>query len=185
MVHIKVPKDRVGAIIGPKGRVKNLIEQKSASKLEIDSESGSVEITPGNEPVAGMRASETIRAIGRGFNPEKAMELLDDDMLMLDVIDLSDITKTQKELKRIKGRIIGKNGKTREIAESLINVHISVYGKTVSVIGKPEQIQAIRTAIDMLVGGANHGTVYSYLEKKHQDLIQKEIDSQPSDFEPI
>ncbi|WP_292485755.1 KH domain-containing protein [Methanohalobium sp.] len=183
MVHIKVPQDRIGAIIGPNGSVKETIEQKSASKLEIDSDSGSVEITPGNDPVAGMRASETIRAIGRGFNPEKAMQLLDDDMLMLDVIDLSDMTSTSKELKRIKGRIIGKNGKTREIAESLINVHISVYGKTVSVIGKPEQIQAIRTAIDMLVGGANHGTVYSYLEKKRQDLIQEELEFQPSDID--
>jgi len=41
-------------------------------------------------------------------------------MLMLEVIDLSDVANTPKELQRIKGRIIGRNGRTRELAETLI-----------------------------------------------------------------
>ena len=49
MTHIKVPKDRVGAIIGPKGRVKEIIENKSTAKLDIDSENGTVEIIPGDD----------------------------------------------------------------------------------------------------------------------------------------
>ena len=177
MTHIKVPQDRIGAIIGPKGNVKKYIEERSASTLDIDSETGTIEIIAGDDPVGAMRAADVIQAIGRGFNPEKAYPMFDDDLLMLELIDLSEAASTPKEMTRLKGRIIGKGGKTREIAESLIGVKISVYGKTVSVIGSPEQILIIRTAIEMLIDGANHGSVYSFLEKKKQDLMRAQLDS--------
>jgi len=89
MTHVKVPKDRIGAIIGPKGSVKQLIESKSGAELNIDSENGVVEVLPGEEPVGAMRAVEVVNAIARGFNPEKTIAMLDDDMLMLEVMDLS------------------------------------------------------------------------------------------------
>lgn len=177
MTHIKVPQDRIGAIIGPKGSVKNIIENKSTSKLDINSENGTVEVVAGDDPVGAMRAADVIHAIARGFNPEKAYSFFDDDMLMLEIIDLSQAASTPKELLRLKGRIIGKGGKTREIAESLIGVKISVYGKTVSVIGHPDQILIMRTALEMLIDGANHGSVYSFLEKKKQDLMRAQLDS--------
>jgi len=177
MTHVKIPQDRIGAVIGPEGRVKKLIENKSSSILDIDSESGVVEIIPGDDPIKSMRAADVVRAIGRGFNPDKTIELLDDDFLMLDVIDLSRSAGTPKELLRLKGRIIGKGGKTREVAESMIGVKISIYGKTASVIGHPEQNQIIRTAIEMLINGATHGSVYSFLEKKRHELLRSQLDS--------
>ncbi|MDG6244166.1 MAG: KH domain-containing protein [Methanolobus sp.] len=176
MTHIKVPKDRVGAIIGPKGRVKQIIESRSTAKLDIDSENGTVEIIPGEDPVGAMRAEDIVNAIARGFNPDKTLSMFDEDLLMLDVIDISKYTSTQKELLRLKGRIIGKNGKTREITERLTGVKLSVYGKTVSIIGTPERNQIARTAIEMLIEGATHGSVYSYLEKKRQELVQSQLD---------
>lgn len=177
MTYIKVPTERVGAIIGPKGSVKQIIESKSTAKLDIDSESGTVEIIPGDDPVGTMKATDVVNAIARGFNPDKTFTMFDDDMLMLEIIDISKHANTQKDLLRLKGRIIGKGGKTREITERLIGIKMSVYGKTVSVIGTPEQNQIARTAIEMLIEGANHGSVYSYLEKKRQDLIQSQLDS--------
>lgn len=177
MTHIKVPKDRIGAIIGPKGRVKQIIEEKSAARLDIDSEEGTVEIIPGEDPVGAMKAEDVVNAIARGFNPDKTFSLFDDDMLMLEVIDISKHANTQKDMLRLKGRIIGKGGKTREITERLIGVKISVYGKTVSLLGTPEQNQIARTSIEMLIEGATHGSVYSYLEKKRQELLQSQLDS--------
>jgi ribosomal RNA assembly protein len=176
MTHIKIPKDRVGAIIGPNGSIKQLIESKSSAELDIDSENGVVEVIPGDDPVGAMRAEEVVKAIARGFNPDKTIPMLDDDLLMLEVIDLSKFTNTPKELLRLKGRIIGKGGKTREISERLIGVKISVYGKTVSVIGHPEQNQIARAAMEMLIGGATHGSVYSFLEKKRQEMLQSQLD---------
>ncbi|MDL2260996.1 KH domain-containing protein [Methanimicrococcus sp. OttesenSCG-928-J09] len=174
---VKVPKERIAVIIGPSGSTKKQIEELAKLKLEVNSEDGRVEIRDEEDPVAAMRAMEVVKAIARGFSPEKAMELFYEDFLTLDIIDLSEAASTPKELARLKGRIIGREGKTREIAEKLINVKISVYGKTVSVIGFPEQTTIIRTAVDMLINGVNHGTVYSFLEKKHDDLIRSQLDS--------
>ena len=151
-----------------------MLEKKAGAELEIDSETGAVSIFC-EDSLQTMRLMEIIRAIGRGFSSEKARSLLDEDMLMLDVMDLSKVTHTKSDMARIKGRIIGKDGKTREIMEKLTNSNISVYGKTVSIIGKPEQIRIARLAIEMLVDGAPHGAVYGYLEKKHKEQIRAEL----------
>jgi ribosomal RNA assembly protein len=175
--YVKIPKERVGVVIGPKGETKNFLENKTSCQLDIDSDGGKIDVTCKDDPLKEFRILETIKAIGRGFSPEKSFQLLDDDMLMLEIIDLSDVANTPKELQRIKGRIIGRNGRTRELAETLINVKISVYGKTVSILGYPEQNTIIRTAIKMLLDGATHGAVYKFLEKKHQELLQSQLDS--------
>ena len=174
---IKVPKERIAVIIGPGGSIKKKIEEIAKVEIEVNSDDGRVEIKSEEDPILALKTAEVIKAIARGFSPEKAFELFYEDFLMLDIIDLSEAASTPKELARLKGRIIGREGKTREIAEKLINVKMSVYGKTVSVIGFPEQTIIIRTAVDMLINGVNHGTVYSFLEKKHDDLIRAQLDS--------
>ncbi len=174
-MNIKIPSDRIGAVIGPNGETKRYLEERCKISLEIDSESGVVTINQKGDPLDAMKAMDVLRAIARGFSPERAFALLDDDMLMLDVLDLSNLAATKNDMIRIKGRIIGKEGKTRETMESLTGAKISVYGKTVSTIGYPEQIKVVRTALEMLIDGAPHGNVYSFLEKKRRDLLQMEI----------
>lgn len=173
--HIKIPLDRVAVLVGPKGSIKELIEEKSTAMLNIDSHSGDIEIMEPKDPIKGIRVKEVIHAIARGFSPEKALRLFEDDFLMFETIDLSDIAKTEKDLQRIKGRIIGRSGKTREIFETLTNVRISVYGKTICLIGYPEQNAVARAGIDMLIGGSTHGPVYKFLEKKKIELKRAEL----------
>lgn len=174
-MHIKIPEERVGVLIGPDGSMKKLIEEKSRSLLEIDSETGTVTIESSEDPLMAMRVSDLVRAIGRGFSPERALVILDDEMLMLDVMDLSKMVGTKSDMARLKGRIIGKDGKTREIMEKLSGSKVSVYGKTIALLGYPEQIRVSRAAIEMLLDGAPHGNVYSFLEKKHQELAKEEL----------
>jgi ribosomal RNA assembly protein len=155
--------------------MKKFIEEKSKTLLEIDSESGTVTVESSEDPLMVMRVSDLVRAIGRGFSPERALAILDDEMLMLDVMDLSKMVGTQSDMARLKGRIIGKDGKTREIMERLSGSKVSVYGKTIALIGYPDQIRISRAAIEMLLDGAPHGNVYSFLEKKHQELAKEEL----------
>jgi len=161
--------------VGPNGSVKKTLEDRTGAELDIDSETGSVAVISGEDPLLSMRLVDVVQAVGRGFSPERAISILDDDMLMLDVMDLSNIANTKSGMARIKGRIIGKDGRTRETMERLTNSKISIYGKTVSLIGNPEQIKVTRTAIEMLIDGAPHGSVYSYLEKKRQDLVRSDL----------
>ncbi len=174
-MHIKIPADRIGVLVGPSGSVKSMLEEKTGAELVIDSDTGAVEIVTGEDPIMAMRLADVVRAIGRGFSPERAFALLEEEMLMLDVIDLSRVCNTKSDMARIKGRIIGKDGRTREITEKLTGVGISVYGKTVAIIGKPDQIRIARAAIEMLMDGAPHGAVYGYLEKKNQELVQSSM----------
>jgi ribosomal RNA assembly protein len=173
--HIKIPLDRVAVLVGPKGSIKELIEVKSTTSINIESSSGTVEIMDAKDPIKGMRAREVVHAIARGFSPEKAIKLFDDEYLMFETIDLSNIARTEKDMERLKGRIIGRGGKTREVFEDLTNVRISVYGKTISIIGYPEQNAVARAGIDMLLKGSTHGPVYKFLEKKRTDLKNLEM----------
>jgi ribosomal RNA assembly protein len=173
--HIKIPLDRVAVLVGPKGSIKELIEEKSTTSINIESSSGTVEIMDAKDPIKGMRAREVVHAIARGFSPEKAIKLFDDEYLMFETIDLSNIARTEKDMERLKGRIIGRGGKTREVFEDLTNVRISVYGKTISIIGYPEQNAVARAGIDMLLKGSTHGPMYKFLEKKRTDLKNLEM----------
>ncbi|MDD1749103.1 MAG: KH domain-containing protein [Methanothrix sp.] len=177
-MDIKIPEERIGVLVGPGGSMKHLIEEKTKTNLEIDSETGTVSIASAEDPLQGLRVMDLVRAIGRGFSPERALAILDDEMLMLDVLDLAKMVGTKNDMERIKGRIIGKDGRTREIMERLSGAKVSVYGKTVALLGYPEQIRIARNAIEMLLEGAPHGNVYSFLEKKHQELIKEELKDQ-------
>ncbi len=174
---IKIPRDRIGALIGPEGRVKANIEKKLHVELEIDSSTGEVTITldpNAQDPSLLFRAKEVITAIGRGFSPERMFRLLQNEDTMLEVIDLRQtVGKSPADIQRLKGRIIGKGGKTRRIIEELTDADISVYGHTVSIIGNFDQTDAAREAVLMLIKGSQHRTVYQFLQKKRQKLKRK------------
>ncbi|MGA2883849.1 MAG: KH domain-containing protein [Halobacteriota archaeon] len=172
--YLKVPRDRIGVIIGVGGSTKAQIEEKSTVKLDIDSAEGTVTIE--SDSLGILKATEVINALARGFSPEKAFRIFEDEQITLDIIDLSKVADTPKELKRIMGRIIGKEGKSREALESLTGANVSIYGKTVSTIGYIDQIQTVRTAIEMLAEGAKHAAVYSFLERKRQELKRSQLD---------
>jgi ribosomal RNA assembly protein len=175
--HIKVPQDRIGAIIGVDGNVKKVIEEKTGAKMDVDSDSGVVVIESETDAIKALKASEVIKAIARGFSPEKALKLLENEDLILDVIDLSIIGDSPADLKRLKGRIIGKAGKTREVIEQMTGAKLSVYGKTISIIGDAEQLAMVRAALYMLIDGAPHGAVYGFLEKRRRELKRSQLES--------
>lgn len=172
--YLKVPKDRIGVIIGTHGSTKAQIEEKGEVVLDIDSTEGTVSIE--SDSLSILNATEVINAIARGFSPEKAFRIFEDEQITLDIIDLSKVTDTPKELKRIMGRIIGKEGRTREALENLTGANVSIYGKTVNTIGYVDQIQTVRKAIEMLAEGSKHAAVYSFLERKRQELKRSQMD---------
>lgn len=170
MQHVKVPQDRIGVVIGEGGATMREIEDRAEVRLDIDSETGSVAIDETGDPVTALTAPDIVRAIGRGFTPETALSLLDDDLRMFGLVDLSEHTRNDNDLKRQKGRVIGENGRTRELLEELTGANVVIYGTTVGIIGQPEEVEVVRRAVGMLLDGAPHGAVYSFLERKSNEL---------------
>ena len=163
---IRIPEDRVGVLIGKSGKTKSKIEELCTVKLDIDSQNGEVEVSGivDDEKFRIFKALEIVTAIGRGFSPEKAMRLLKGENT-LHVINLREFGgKTPEQIERIKGRIIGDSGKARVNMENLSNSHITVYGKTVSIIGEPTQLKLAVDAIESLLSGSMHGYVYKKIE---------------------
>jgi len=177
---IKVPKERVGVIIGPDGVTKKYVEEKLSVELQIDSDSGDVTITmneKAEDPSMLFRAKDVVTALGRGFSPEHAFRLVRDEDALLDVIDLRTVFgKSEADIKRVKGRIIGLNGKTRRLIEELTDTQVAVFGHTVSIIGTIEQAGVAREAVEMLVKGSMHSTVYRVLHRKRRELKKKTLE---------
>lgn len=175
---IKVPGDRVGVIVGRDGRVRKRVEELTNVKIDVNSE-GVVTITaPENteDPVLAWKARDIIRAMARGFSPKNAFSLIDDDMQLL-VISLREVVgSSQNQMKRVAGRIIGENGRTRRVIEQTTETKVTVYGKTVSIIGMSPGLDYARRAIDMLIAGAPHSAVYSRLESMRRELNRQKAE---------
>lgn len=163
--RLKVPLSRLGVVIGPKGTTKRKLEKLTKTTLTIDSEEGNVIIRPAkdiDDPTLVWIARDIIKAIGRGFSEEKAFRLVDNDNYLI-IITLEG--NTPRQLARLRGRIIGGAGKARNIIEMSTETVISVQGRTVSIIGQLEELDFARKAIEMLIDGYRHGTVFRYLER--------------------
>ncbi|HLC81941.1 MAG TPA: KH domain-containing protein [Candidatus Nanoarchaeia archaeon] len=167
--ELKVPLERTAVLIGTNGDTKKEIESATKSKLDISKE-GDV-IIVGGDALLLYTAREIVRAVARGFNPKIALQLLKTDYA-LEIIDLKDVAgKNRNTLERLKGRVIGKGGKAREELERLTETHLSVYGKTIGIIGEIQQASLAREAVAMLLSGSMHKTVYSFLEKKKKEIL--------------
>ncbi len=164
--YVKIPLDRVGVLIGPEGKAKARIERSLGVDLEIESDAGNVTITlsPGQDDVSVLfTAANIVKAVGRGFSPPRAMRLSEEGW-DLSIMDLEEYVGTSRSAQeRVKGRIIGKAGRSREIIEELTETQISVYGGTVAIIGHVEALPAAMEAVGMLIRGSFHKTVWNYL----------------------
>lgn len=172
--ELKMPGARVAVLIGKGGSVKKRIEEETKTKLNIDSREGDVFVS-GKDALGLYTAREIIKAIGRGFNPEIALLLLKQDNIF-EIIDLVDYTgKSKENLLRLRGRVIGKEGKSRKVIEDLTDCHICVYGKTIGMIGLAEKVGIAKQAVESLLKGGAHAKVYKFLEKKRREFKRKGI----------
>ena len=172
--ELKVPRNRIAVIIGREGSIKKEIEEATKTKINIDSKEGDIFLS-GEDALGLYTSREIIKAIGRGFNTDVAKLLLKADYIF-EIVDLSEFAGKSKEtMLRLKGRVIGKEGKSRKLIEELTECNISVFGKTIGIIGAPESAASARHAVEALLRGSTHANVYKWLERRRKDLKRKAI----------
>ena len=176
--ELKIPQERIAVLIGKDGETKKELEHLTSTKINIDSEEGDITFI-GTDPLKLFSAREILLAIARGFNPDIAKLLLKVDYA-LELVNVTEYARTKKDMLRIKGRVIGHEGKSRRVLEELTECYISVYGKTVGVIGQVESVSLARTAVERLLQGAPHGNVFKWLEKQRGNIKEKKLSK---DFE--
>ncbi|HJW97436.1 MAG TPA: KH domain-containing protein [archaeon] len=153
---VKIPQERIPVLIGKDGLAKKEIERKTATKITVGED---VEIE--GETFDVMIAANVVKAIARGFSPESALLLLDEEY------DLNIITlqgESEKTVKRLMGRVIGREGKTRKKIEEACRARISVYGKTVAIIAPVSLLDAATRCVETLLKGKTHGYAYHVMD---------------------
>jgi ribosomal RNA assembly protein len=164
---IKIPKDRIAVLIGVKGKDKRELEEWSYARINVDSQEGDVIIT-GKDALKLYELKEVIQAIARGFSPDTAKLLMKADY-MLEIINLKDYgLDNPSKLARVKARVIGTGGKARRVIEELTNSQLCIYGKTISIIGECDKVTTAKRAIELLIRGSMHSTVYKWLEDQRR-----------------
>ncbi|RLE82826.1 MAG: RNA-processing protein [Thermoprotei archaeon] len=169
---VNIDPSRVGVLVGARGEIKRKLENAFRVKLKINSSKGEVLVYAVDKisPLNLLKLRNIIQAIGYGFSPEKAFLLANEDY-MLDVIDLKEKAKHRADMKRIKARIIGEDGRARRNLEELTEAHISVGDRYIAILGTYEQVRLARQAIEMLIKGRMHATVYKYIKREKRKYM--------------
>ena len=177
----RIPKDRIAVLIGRKGVTRRALEKATNSTLHIDSNSGDVSVVWDEEfdPILRMKLPDVIRAIGRGMNPDRALQLLKDDhhLILFDMREY--VGKSPNQQRRIRSRLIGRNGRIRELIEEHSGSEIAIYGSTVVIIGDEEALPLAGQAIERLLQGAEHSSVLKHLEtqRRKKRISSRNLDS--------
>ncbi|MHA1673598.1 MAG: KH domain-containing protein [Promethearchaeota archaeon] len=181
-------KDRLAVAIGKKGETKAFLEEQTGTHIKIDSQSGEYQVTANlsvkldlenqefNDPNIRIYTTQKIlKAINYGFNPQKALKLMDAEIIF-ELIDLELVLgHSDKKLRRVKGRLIGDQGKIRLAIEKYSGVHLSVYEKYLGLIGDFDAVKIAKKGINMILQGSPHKTVLTYLHSEYQRKKQQEF----------
>ena len=159
--HIAIPEERI-KILRNDRKLENELKKLLNIKLKIDDDI-SIE---GEDSIQLLRTKEVIKAFGRGFDTDSSLNLLDEDYFLETIEVKAFAGKSRDRQITLKGRVIGKDGKTKKMIEKYAEVEISIYGKTISIIGKWDNIRIAREAIEMLLSGCKHNTVYRFLKEQ-------------------
>ena len=157
---IKIPKKRLDELKSKKRKL-NKLQKLTNTKISINED---IIIIDG-EGIDIFQTKNILKAFGRGFSIDDSLYLLDEEY-SLEIINLKDYTKSKNRMIILKSRIIGTKGKTKKYIEQYTNTKISIYGKTISIIGKWDKVNIAKKAILMLIEGCSHTTLYKWLEQK-------------------
>jgi ribosomal RNA assembly protein len=176
MKYLKIPMDRVAVLIGKKGITKKELEEQTGLKIQIDSKQGEVTINDHEleDPLILIQIENVIKAIGRGFSPDNAWKLFNEnaDFFVFDLYDY--VGKKESHVKRLKSRVIGREGKTKRVLEELTGARISVYGHTIAVISDIWRMNILKKSLDMIFTGSKQATVYRFIEAQMKELKRSE-----------
>ena len=161
---VLIPKSRIAVLIGEKGTSKKAIEKEGNVWLNVDSKTGEVTIKA-KDALSAWQGANVVRAVARGFPPEIAHKLFKPDH-SYEIISLEEHARNKKDIMRLRGRLIGKDGKARDRIQFLTQTQIRVQGKTVAILGKSLCVANAHRAIEMLLTGAPHLRVFAFLEEQ-------------------
>ncbi len=164
MQHVYIPQERIKKLKANREFVTK-VEKLCGCKISFDPNDDVVDIK--GEAYPEYLGRNIIYAFGRGFEMDIACRLADDDYYFSS-IDLQQLISSEKRIIQVKARVIGEEGRTKKYIEQVSGAKMSVYGNTVSFIGRITEITEAETAIHTLVEGGTHRLAYTRMEAAHR-----------------
>jgi ribosomal RNA assembly protein len=164
MQNLYIPHEKVKKLRERKELI-GKVERLCKCRIKIEDDDDLIEITGG--AYEEYSAKNIIYAFGRGFDIDIACKLFDMDYYFSS-IDLGQIIPSSKRIKQVKARVIGEEGRTKTYIENVSGAKMSIYGDTVSFIGRIGEINEAETAVNTLIEGGTHRLAYSRMEAAHR-----------------
>jgi len=142
----------------------NVIKYKKEleTKLNIKITNRGKEVNIDGSPEDEYLAEKIIDAINFGFPIQTALTILEEKTF--EILNIKDFT-TKKDLAKVRGRIIGKQGKSFSTLNQLTKCEFKIKDNKVGIIGDIENIEQAIEAIESISRGTKHSHVYAMLEK--------------------
>jgi ribosomal RNA assembly protein len=149
--------------VGDIKKEKTFLEKKLGVKIEVKGKNVTVDGLSFDE----YEATTVLNAISFGF-PVKTAIMLKDENLVFRIIPIKNFTR-RKDLRVVKGRLIGTEGKTKKTIENLADCKVIIRDKEVGVLCESEEVEYIITAITGIIRGSKQSNMYRFLEKINAD----------------
>lgn len=156
---------------------KEVFEKSYSVKISINKKDSLVYLnaTDITIPYKFMKAKQAIEALSLGFSLDDIL-MLSDDNIFFERIDLTEIYRNRRDLKRIKARIIGSEGKIKLLIEEITGAKIAIGEKEVGIIGDYEQVKTAREAIELIIEGKSHRTLNNFLRMESRKLKRRRLE---------
>lgn len=127
------------------------------------------EVTIDGKPEDEVIARQVVDALNYGFPYAEAISIKTEDRV-LETVNIKDYTN-RANLERVRGRVIGKGGKTIKTLASLTDSAMEIQENTVAIITNPENLERATSSVIAIIKGAKQGGVYKELEQSHPKPI--------------
>ena len=139
-----------------------LLQRKLNIKITLKGKQATIE----GESVDEYEALIVLKAISFGFSAKKALLLKDPEMIFR-ILKIKDFTR-RKDLEEVRGRIIGKDGRTKKTIEAISDCYLVLNGNELGMIVHTDLVEEATTALENLIKGSKQSNVYRYLEKTNK-----------------
>lgn len=107
-------------------------------------------------------ASQVLQALNYGIPYSEAITIKTEGKTF-ETVNIKEYTH-QKNLERVRGRVIGTKGKALKTLSELTDSSMELKENTVAIVVAPENLQRTTEALIAIIKGAKHGAVYKELE---------------------
>jgi ribosomal RNA assembly protein len=144
------------------------------NKVKVQIGFGKGHVTIKGAELNEFLVEKIIMAIDFGFDIDDALLLLNEEFV-LEFVDVKENTH-RKNLKDVRSRIIGREGRAKRTIEKLMECAIVIVDNRIGVIVDADHLSATIQGIEGLIGGSKHGNVFGYLERQGSKVGRRNED---------